>query len=67
MAEVRGSHFPDELLYDVDNHIWYRELPDGSVRLGMTRVATALLAALYTVYCAKAPRAGARRAAAARS
>ncbi|MCX7961618.1 MAG: glycine cleavage system protein H [Burkholderiales bacterium] len=42
MAEVRGCHFPDELLYDVDNHIWYQELPDGNVRLGMTSVATAM-------------------------
>jgi glycine cleavage system H protein len=33
---------PDELLYDVDNHIWYRETGDGKVRLGMTQVAVAL-------------------------
>ena len=42
MPTVRGCHLPDELLYDVDNHIWYRELPDGTVKLGMTTVATAL-------------------------
>jgi glycine cleavage system H protein len=42
MAEVRGCHFPDELLYDVDNHIWYQELPDGNVKVGMTSVATAM-------------------------
>src|SRR5512142_1440025 len=33
---------PDDLLYDVDNHIWYQELPDGNVKLGMTAVATAM-------------------------
>jgi glycine cleavage system H protein len=27
MPNVRGCHLPDDLLYDVDNHIWYRELP----------------------------------------
>jgi glycine cleavage system H protein len=40
MPNVRGCHLPDDLLYDVDNHIWYREVEDGNVRLGMTTVAT---------------------------
>lgn len=42
MPNVRGCHLPDDLLYDVDNHIWFRELGDGRVKLGMTSVATAL-------------------------
>ena len=42
MADVRGCKLPDELLYDVENHIWYREMPDGNVKLGMTAVATAM-------------------------
>lgn len=42
MSNVRGCDLPDELLYDVDNHTWFRELPDGRVKLGMTTVATAL-------------------------
>jgi glycine cleavage system H protein len=42
MANVRGCNLPDDLLYDVENHIWYREEPDGNVRLGMTTVATAM-------------------------
>jgi glycine cleavage system H protein len=42
MANVRGCNLPDNLLYDVDNHIWYQELPDGNVKLGMTAVATAM-------------------------
>ena len=42
MANVRGCNLPDELLYDVENHIWYQEQPDGNVRLGMTTVATAM-------------------------
>lgn len=42
MASARGCNLPDELLYDVENHIWYQELPDGNVRLGMTTVATAM-------------------------
>lgn len=42
MPSVRGCHLPDDLLYDVDNHIWFKEQGDGSVKLGMTTVATAL-------------------------
>ena len=42
MATVRGCNLPDDLLYDVQNQIWYRELEDGTVRIGMTAVATAM-------------------------
>ena len=42
MAEVRGCQLPDNLLYDVPNHIWFEEQPDGNVKLGMTTVATAM-------------------------
>ena len=42
MPDVRGCHLPDDLLYDVDNHIWVRELDDGKIKLGMTTIATAM-------------------------
>jgi len=42
MPVVRGCNLPDDLLYDVENHIWYKEQGDGTVKLGMTMVATAL-------------------------
>jgi glycine cleavage system H protein len=42
MANVRGCNLPDELLYDVSNHIWFKETGDGNVRVGMTAVATAM-------------------------
>jgi len=42
MPVIRGCQLPDELLYDVDNHIWFKELGDGNVRLGMTTIATAM-------------------------
>jgi len=42
MPSVRGCNLPDDLLYDVDNHIWFKEQDDGTVRLGMTTVATAM-------------------------
>jgi glycine cleavage system H protein len=42
MPVVRGCKLPDELLYDVDNNIWYAEQPDGGVKLGMTSVAVAM-------------------------
>ena len=42
MPVVRGCHLPDELLYDVEKHIWFKEVGDGNVRIGMTTVATAM-------------------------
>ena len=42
MPTVKGCNLPDELLYDVDNHIWFKELGDGTVKVGMTAVATAM-------------------------
>lgn len=42
MPTVRGCEFPEDRLYDVDNHIWFKELDDGNLKLGMTSVATAM-------------------------
>lgn len=46
MPDVRGCHLPDDLLYDVENHIWVKEEGGGKIRLGMTSVATALAGSL---------------------
>ena len=43
MAIVQGHDFPDRLLYDIDNQIWYEPLPDGTVRAGFTQWATTLM------------------------
>lgn len=42
MANVRGCNLPEDRLYDVDNHIWFTEVGDGTVKIGMTAVATAM-------------------------
>lgn len=42
MPVVRGCNLPEDRLYDVENHIWYQEVGDGNVRIGMTAVATAM-------------------------
>jgi glycine cleavage system H protein len=42
MPNVKGCNLPDDLLYDVENHIWFKELGDGTVKVGMTTVATAM-------------------------
>lgn len=42
MAEARGCHFPEDRIYDVENHVWYEELDDGNLRIGMTSVAAAM-------------------------
>ncbi|MEL0106433.1 MAG: hypothetical protein VW802_05745 [Rhodospirillaceae bacterium] len=56
MPAVRGCNLPDELLYDVENHVWFKELDDGNVRIGMTAVAAALAGQLVAVTPKKAGR-----------
>lgn len=43
MARVQDHNFPDHLLYDVENQIWYEPLPDGTLRAGFTSWAAALM------------------------
>lgn len=56
MPEVRGCNLPDELLYDVDNNIWYHDNTDGTVTLGMTAVAAAMAGPLVAFTPKKAGR-----------
>ena len=42
MPTVKGCNLPDDLLYDVENQIWFKEVGDGTVRVGMTSIATAM-------------------------
>lgn len=42
MPTVKGCELPDDLLYDVPNHIWFKEQDDGTVKIGMTTIATAM-------------------------
>ena len=43
MPAVNGCLLPDDLLYDVENQLWYREGADGLVDVGMTAVAVAMV------------------------
>lgn len=56
MPTVRGCNLPDELLYDVENNIWYRENADGTVTLGMTAVASAMAGQLVAFTAKKVGR-----------
>lgn len=56
MPVVRGCNLPDDLLYDVENNIWYREMGDGTVVLGMTAVAAAMAGSLVAFTPKKAGR-----------
>ncbi len=49
MASVRGCEFPDELLYDIENNIWYRENDDDTVTVGMTSVAGAMAGQIVAI------------------
>jgi glycine cleavage system H protein len=43
MAKIQDHDFPEHLLYDVENQIWYEPLPDGTLRTGFTTWASALM------------------------
>ncbi len=49
MANVRGCELPDELLYDVDNNIWYRENEDNTITVGMTTIAAAMAGKIVAI------------------
>jgi len=49
MPQVRGCNLPDDLLYDVENHVWFKEVGDGNVRIGMTAIAAAMAGQLVAV------------------
>jgi glycine cleavage system H protein len=42
MALVDGREYPEHLLYDLENQIWYEPLADGTIRAGFTPLAIAL-------------------------
>ena len=42
MAKVQDYEFPEHLLYDLVNQIWYEPLPDGTIRAGFTPLAMKL-------------------------
>jgi len=43
LARVQDHEFPEHLLYDVENQIWYAPLGDGMLRTGFTSWAAALM------------------------
>jgi glycine cleavage system H protein len=43
VAKVQGHEFPEHLLYDVENQIWYAPLTDGTARVGFTSWAAAFM------------------------
>jgi glycine cleavage system H protein len=42
VARVEGREYPEHLLYDVENQIWYEPLADGTIRTGFTPLAMSL-------------------------
>lgn len=56
MPNVRGCNLPDDLLYDVENNMWYRDNGDGTVTAGMTAVAAAMAGQLVAYTPKKAGR-----------
>jgi glycine cleavage system H protein len=43
VVRIQDHEFPEHLLYDIDNQIWYAPLVDGTVRAGFTSWAVSLM------------------------
>src|SRR5437763_16273889 len=43
MLKLDDSEFPEHLLYDIENQIWYAPLDDGTVRAGFTAWSARLM------------------------
>ena len=43
MPVLQDCDFPEHLLYDIENQIWYTLLPDGTVRAGFTQWSANLM------------------------
>ncbi len=54
MPVVRGCDLPDDLLYDVENNLWYRPEGDGTYTVGMTMIATGMAGQLVAFTAKKA-------------
>lgn len=49
MANFNGCEIPEELSFDVENHVWLRFESDGTVTMGMTDVAQTMAGKLLYV------------------
>lgn len=43
MVSIQGFEFPEHLLYDIENQIWYERLAGDAVRAGFTAWAASLM------------------------
>ena len=43
MTTSDDTEFPEHLLYDIENQIWYQPLDDGTIRVGFTKWAANLM------------------------
>ena len=47
MADVRGCEFPDDLRYDAELNVWFRDLDQEHIEAGLTAFGLALVGELY--------------------
>ncbi len=49
MSTVNNCNLPDDLLYQIEKHVWVRPEPDGTVLIGITDVAQKLAGKIIVV------------------
>ncbi len=58
MTKIRGCELPEDLFYLIDKHVWAKPMGDGTVRVGMTTVATKLAGGSFTAVTVSARKIG---------
>jgi glycine cleavage system H protein len=43
VVKIQNDDFPEHLLYDIENQVWYEPLADGTIRAGFTPWAVTLM------------------------
>jgi glycine cleavage system H protein len=58
MAKIRGCELPEDLYYLIDKHVWAKPMGDGTIRVGMTAVATKLSGGSFAAVTVSAKKIG---------
>ena len=58
MSKINGCDLPDDLYYLIEKHVWAKPLGDGTVRIGMTTVATKLAGGTFAAVTPNAKKIG---------
>jgi glycine cleavage system H protein len=58
VSKIHGCDLPEDLYYLIDKHVWAKPMGDGTIRVGMTTVATKLAGGSFAAVTVSARKIG---------